>query len=62
MHRELLQLRTEKEQTWREITHLKRTEEKAQEEARTKGWWQFWKYPPMYPKPFSLRSSNIKAS
>ena len=33
MHRELLQLRTEKEQTWREITHLKRTEEKAREEA-----------------------------
>lgn len=33
MHRELLQLRTEKEQTWREITHLTRTEEKAREEA-----------------------------
>ena len=33
MHRELLQLRTEKEQTWREITHLKRTEEKAREET-----------------------------
>ena len=33
MNRELLQLRTEKEQTWREITHLKRTEEKAREEA-----------------------------
>jgi chromosome segregation ATPase len=33
MHRELLQLRTEKEQTWREITHHKRTEEKAREEA-----------------------------
>jgi chromosome segregation ATPase len=33
MHRELLQLRTEKEQTWREITHLKRTEEKARTEA-----------------------------
>jgi chromosome segregation ATPase len=33
MHRELVQLRTEKEQTWREITHLKRTEEKAREEA-----------------------------
>ena len=33
MHRELLQLRTEKEQTWRETTHLKRTEEKAREEA-----------------------------
>jgi len=33
MHHELVQLRTEKEQTWREITHLKRTEEKAREEA-----------------------------
>jgi chromosome segregation ATPase len=33
MHRELLQLRTEKEQTWREITQLKRTEEKARNEA-----------------------------
>jgi len=33
MHRELLQLRTEKEQSWREITHLKRTEEKARTEA-----------------------------
>lgn len=33
MRRELMQLRTEKEQTWREITHLKRTEEKAREEA-----------------------------
>jgi uncharacterized coiled-coil DUF342 family protein len=32
-HCELLQLRTEKEQTWHEITHLKRTEEKAREEA-----------------------------
>lgn len=33
MHRELVQLRTEKEQTWREITHLKRTEEKTKTEA-----------------------------
>ena len=33
MHRELVQLRTEKEQTWREITHLKRAEEKARTEA-----------------------------
>jgi chromosome segregation ATPase len=33
MHRELLQLRTEKEQSWREITHLKRTEEIARTEA-----------------------------
>ena len=33
MHRELLQLRTEKEQTWREITQLKRTEEKARNDA-----------------------------
>jgi chromosome segregation ATPase len=33
MHRELLQLRTEKEQSWREITLLKRTEEKARNEA-----------------------------
>jgi predicted nuclease with TOPRIM domain len=34
MHRELHQLRTEKEQTWREITLLKRTEEKSRAEAR----------------------------
>jgi len=33
MHRELVQLRTEKEQSWREITLLKRTEEKARNEA-----------------------------
>jgi chromosome segregation ATPase len=33
MHRELVQLRTEKEQSWREITHLKRTEEIARTEA-----------------------------
>lgn len=33
MHRELVQLRTEKEQSWRETTHLKRTEEKARTEA-----------------------------
>lgn len=33
MHRELVQLRTEKEQSWREITQLKRTEEKARNEA-----------------------------
>lgn len=33
MHRELVQLRTEREQSWREITHLKRTEEKARAEA-----------------------------
>ena len=32
MHRELVQLRTEKEQSWREITHLKRTEEKTRTE------------------------------
>jgi chromosome segregation ATPase len=34
MHRELLQLRTEKEQTWRQITQLQRTEEKARNEAQ----------------------------
>lgn len=33
MHRELVQLRTDKEQSWREITHLKRTEEKARNDA-----------------------------
>jgi uncharacterized protein (DUF3084 family) len=33
MHRELHQLRTEKEESWRQITHLKRTEEKAKTEA-----------------------------
>jgi chromosome segregation ATPase len=33
MHRELHQLRTEKEESWRQITHLKRTEEKARTEA-----------------------------
>jgi multidrug resistance efflux pump len=57
MHHELLQLRTEKEQTWREITHLKRTENVSQltqtvsqlslppgqEVAKKKGWWQFWR-------------------
>jgi hypothetical protein len=20
--------------------------------GQEKGWWQFWKWPPMYPKPF----------
>ncbi len=34
LHRELLQLRTEKEQTWRQITQLQRTEEKARNEAQ----------------------------
>ena len=33
MHRELHQLRTDKEESWRQITHLKRTEEKARTEA-----------------------------
>jgi chromosome segregation ATPase len=33
MHRELHQLRTDKEESWRQITHLKRTEEKARNEA-----------------------------
>jgi len=33
MHRELHQLRTNKEESWRQIMHLKRTEEKARTEA-----------------------------
>ena len=33
MHRNLHQFRTDKEQSWREITLLKRTEEKARNEA-----------------------------
>ena len=33
MHRELHQLRTDKEESWRQITHLKRTEEKARTES-----------------------------
>ena len=33
MHRELHQLRTDKEESWRKITNLKRTEEKARTEA-----------------------------
>ena len=33
MHRELVQLRTDKEESWRQITHLKRTEEKSRAEA-----------------------------
>jgi chromosome segregation ATPase len=32
MHRELVQLRTEKEQSWREMRDLKRTDEKTREE------------------------------
>ena len=33
MQHELKQLRTDKEESWRQITHLKRTEEKARNEA-----------------------------
>ena len=33
MNHELHQLRTDKEESWRQITHLKRTEEKARTEA-----------------------------
>jgi chromosome segregation ATPase len=33
MHRELHQLRTDKEESWRQITHLKRTEEKTRAEV-----------------------------
>jgi septation ring formation regulator EzrA len=34
LHRELHQLRTEKEQSWRKLRNLKRTEEKARDEAQ----------------------------
>lgn len=33
LHRELHQLRTDKEESWRQITHLKRTEEKTRAES-----------------------------
>ena len=33
LNRELHQLRTDKEESWRQITHLKRTEEKAKTDA-----------------------------